>query len=166
MNKLTTTTILAVFIAAVLLVGCGDGTHRSKPGWGYTPVNEEVSGNTALVTLNCVSVVNYDDIKASDLASQNPEDLTTGDITAKSVSATTVMFKLANSKLDDATKALHKCIEIEIDTMKGSGSEHYWNNMTYILTRNKTKKPKKTTVSVVDLTGCSQIQSADCLLTD
>lgn len=155
---------LLVLALALLELSCGDGSHRSSgPSWTLGD-NDDLSGDTSVVTLDCVNVVSYKNIKASEL--NQPENLTPGDVTTNSLNATTVMFRLATG-VDDETKALHKCIETEIETLKGSGSEHYWGNMTYVLTRTYfSRKPKKSTVRVIDLTGCSQVQSADCLLTD
>jgi len=159
-------TALSILVLATFGVGCSDGAHKSAPSWTLTPgLSDDLNDDAGVITLDCVNVVDYEDINASDLPTNSePTELTTGDVTTGSVTPTSVMYKMSVKSIDAATKAIRDCIEAEIDMMDSSGSSHYWNSMTWILTRQVTTKPAKSSVRIVDLTGCSQIQAADCLL--
>ena len=161
--------VFAVFIMATLGISCGDGSHRDQSTWTLSPGDDDdLSQDQSVVTLDCVNVVNYEDMKASELAAPStpPENLTPGDVTSNSVKATVAMSKLAGG-VDAETKALRSCIKSEIANMNSSGSNFYWGNMTWLVTRSKlSKKPSGSTVRIIELTGCDQVKTATCLLTD
>lgn len=170
MKKSAIMTILALFLAG-FITGCGDGRHTSRPGWSLSnPSNslngDEATENVGVATLTCIDVMDYEDFDYNNLPAETPTELAEGDVSNKAAGAVDTMTKLATPKAASNSNSIEKCIEDEIDSMKSSGSEHYWNNLTWLVTRNKTKKPATSAVTIESFKSCSQIQAADCLLID
>lgn len=179
MNRFVKSTLLvvALLFLALVIEGCDDGRHTSLPPWSLSPgAGGQFSEDISEITLECVDVVDYRDpdfIDDTDITvgsneedeSDIPEELTPSDITTKQVSAIDAMYKLSGVKAAGSIDDIRKCIKTEIDDMRASGSEFYWNNRTWVLSRDKlSREPEKSSVDVIQYMSCSQVQSADCLL--
>lgn len=155
-KDITYIVLVVLLVAAGMLTGCGDGRNSAKPVWS-TQLGISAGTTTVSPQLTCVSVIGYKPVQGSG------GDLTSGNFTTGT--ATRCMQTIMDGKSASSTST--DCVEIEISKLKEGGSEFYWGNRTYLLTRNKIpKRPKDADVKMVDYTDCAQVQAAACLLTD
>lgn len=145
--------------ATMLLVGCDDGYYGSKPYWAVGG-NGSLSEDESAISLECVSVVDYKEFTYETSSSDTTHgDVTRNDTTLPATSA------MGGMNLVTYENPIRKCIETEIQKIKGNGSSFYWGKRTWVITREKiSRKPATESVTFANFIDCKQIQAAACLL--